>query len=258
MSRRHRPSNTAAAGAPHNPSSTAQRWIAMIRRPSASSKLRARGGARRLSPDIIIASAPKQSRSRGGRAGDCLGRCGLATTRGSAVDAAHAEVFDLEELLDAVFGTLAADTAFLHAAERRDLGRDDALVDSDDAVFESLGDAPDAADVAAVEIGGEAEFGVVRHLDRLVFGLEAIERRDRAEGFFAGDHHVGRHIGQHGGLEEAAAERMAMAAERHLGALLQRVLDMRLDLPDPLPVDQWPDHRPLLDALSDFASARAS
>jgi hypothetical protein len=33
--------------------------------------------------------------------------------------------------------------------------RDDALVDADDAVFEPLGDAPDAADVAAIEIGGD-------------------------------------------------------------------------------------------------------
>src|SRR5271166_5099726 len=66
-----------------------------------------------------------------------------------AVDAAHAEVFDLEEFLDAVFRAFAADAAFLHAAERRDLGRDDALVDADDAVFEPLGDAPDVADVAA-------------------------------------------------------------------------------------------------------------
>jgi hypothetical protein len=40
-----------------------------------------------------------------------------------------------------------ADAAFLHAAEGGDLGRDDALVDADDAVFERLGDAPDAADV---------------------------------------------------------------------------------------------------------------
>jgi hypothetical protein len=66
----------------------------------------------------------------------------------SAIDAAHAEVFDLEELLDAVFRAFAADAAFLHAAEGRDLGRDDALIDADDAVFEGLGDAPDAADVA--------------------------------------------------------------------------------------------------------------
>src|SRR5437773_11297944 len=78
----------------------------------------------------------------------------------SAVDAAHAQVLHLEELLDAVFRPLAADAAFLHAAERRDLGRDDAFVDPDNAVFEGLCDTPDPADVAAVEIGGEAGFGV--------------------------------------------------------------------------------------------------
>ena len=38
-----------------------------------------------------------------------------------------------------------ADAAFLHPAEGRDLGRDDALVDADDAVFERFGDPPDAA-----------------------------------------------------------------------------------------------------------------
>ena len=65
------------------------------------------------------------------------------------------------------------DAAFLHAAERRDLGRDDAFVDADDAVFEPLGHAPDAADVAAVEIGGEPELGVVGHLYGFVIALEA-------------------------------------------------------------------------------------
>src|SRR5215469_6664869 len=110
----------------------------------------------------------------------------------SAVDAAHAQVFDLKVVLDAVFRTLAADARLFHTAERRDLGRDDALVDADDAVFERLGDAPDAADVAAVEIGGEAEFGVVGHAYGLVVGLEAIEGRDRAKGFLFGDDHIGR------------------------------------------------------------------
>ena len=52
------------------------------------------------------------------------------------LDAAHAEVFDLEEVLDAVFGALAAQTGFLHAAKGRYLGGDDALVDADDAVFQ--------------------------------------------------------------------------------------------------------------------------
>src|SRR5437899_1006046 len=45
-------------------------------------------------------------------------------TPDSAVDAAEAEVFDLEELVDAVMRALAADAALLHAAERGDLGRD--------------------------------------------------------------------------------------------------------------------------------------
>src|SRR5829696_8065207 len=110
-------------------------------------------------------------------------------TLGSAVDAAEAEVFDLEELLDAVFRALAADAAFLHAAERGNLGRDDALVDADDAVFERLGDAEDAADVAAVEIGSKAELGIVRHMDRLGIGLEAIERRDGTERLLFRDDH---------------------------------------------------------------------
>src|ERR1700682_2264368 len=74
-------------------------------------------------------------------------------TVSSDVDAAQAQVLHLEVVLDAVFRAFAADAAFLHAAEWRDLGRDDALVDADDAVFERLGDPPDADDVAAV--GGD-------------------------------------------------------------------------------------------------------
>src|SRR6266567_8527436 len=79
----------------------------------------------------------------------------------SVLDPAHAQVLHLEVLLDAVLGALAADAAFLDAAEGRDLRGDDALVDADDAVFERLGSAPDAADVAAVEVGGEAVGGDV-------------------------------------------------------------------------------------------------
>ena len=67
--------------------------------------------------------------------------------------AAERQVLHLQVVLDAVFGAFAAEAGLLHAAERRDLGRDDAFVDADDAVFQRLGDAPDAADVAGVEIG---------------------------------------------------------------------------------------------------------
>src|SRR5271165_2227208 len=74
-----------------------------------------------------------------------------------------------------------------------------------------------AANVAAVEIGGETELGVVGHLDRLGVCLEAVERGDRAEGFFPGDDHVGCHIGQYRRLKEAAALCCALAAGDHPG-----------------------------------------
>jgi len=75
---------------------------------------------------------------------------------------------------------------------RGNLGRDDAPVDADDAVFEGF---RDTADVAAVEIGGDPSLpapacgegqggGVVGHLDRVLLALEAVERGDRPEGLF--------------------------------------------------------------------------
>jgi hypothetical protein len=78
---------------------------------------------------------------------------------------------------------------FPYRAEGRGLGRDDALVDADDAVFEGLRDAPDTAKIAAAEKGGgplpnpppragEGRVGgVVGHLNRFVLGLEAVERQ---------------------------------------------------------------------------------
>jgi hypothetical protein len=44
------------------------------------------------------------------------------TGQSAAADAAHAGVFDFEELLDAVFGAFAPDTAFLHRAELDTVG----------------------------------------------------------------------------------------------------------------------------------------
>jgi hypothetical protein len=117
-------------------------------------------------------------------------------------------------------------------------------------------DAPDAADVAAVELGGETEFGVVDHLDRVGFALEAVERGDGAEGLLLRDDHVGRHIGQHCRLEEADALGGALAAGDHLGALLQGVGNVRLDLLDRLHVDQRPDDRARLEPVGDLDRAR--
>src|SRR5262245_9310878 len=52
--------------------------------------------------------------------------------RSSGSDA-HAEILDLQVVLDAVFRAFAADTGFLHAAERRHFGGDDTGVYADDA-----------------------------------------------------------------------------------------------------------------------------
>src|SRR5438552_6851480 len=83
--------------------------------------------------------------------------------------------------------------------------------------------------------------------DCVLLALEAVERGDGAKGLLLGDDHVGRHIGQDRRLEEAAALGGALAAGDHLGALLQRVGDVRLDLLDRLHVDQRPDHRTRLE-----------
>ena len=92
-----------------------------------------------------------------------------ASTRSgrSAIDAPQAHVLDLEVILDAVLGSLAAVAGLFHAAEGSDLGGNDALVDPYNSVLEALGHAPDAADVTRVEVGREAEGRVVGERDGL-------------------------------------------------------------------------------------------
>src|SRR4051812_38768281 len=117
-------------------------------------------------------------------------------------EAADRGIFDFEETLDAVFRTLAADAGLLHAAEGRDLGGDDALIDADDAVFEAFHGAKDAADIARIEIGGEPVFGVVGHADGVLILLEAKQCDHRSEDLLARHGHLGRDIAHNGGLEE--------------------------------------------------------
>src|SRR4051794_20887578 len=47
------------------------------------------------------------------------------------LDSTHAEVLDLQIVLDAVFGALTAVAALLDPAERRNLGRDQSFIDAD-------------------------------------------------------------------------------------------------------------------------------
>src|SRR6266705_2481992 len=169
-----------------------------------------------------------------------------------AVDAAHAEIFDDQIVLDPVLRSFPPHARFLHAAEGCDFGGDDAGVDADDSVFERLGDAPDAVDVAAVEVRREAEFGVVGEPDRFFFVLEAEEWRDRAEGLLLRYFHAGVDVGEDGGLEEGTAEGVALAAGQEFRAFGERVADVLFDFLHRGLVDERALHDAGLHAVADF------
>src|SRR4030095_11788822 len=103
----------------------------------------------------------------------------------------NGQILRLEPLLDAVLRALAPDARFLHAPERRDLGRDEPGVDPHDSVFERLRHAPDASDVASVEVGGETVRRAVGDLDRLLLAGKARDTCDRPECLLATHRHGG-------------------------------------------------------------------
>src|ERR1700712_4965254 len=96
----------------------------------------------------------------------------------------HAEIFDLDIIVDAVAAALAAHAAFLDAAEGGDFGGNEAGVDADHARLHRLTHAPGAREIAGVEIAREADFGIVGHRERFFLGVEVEERGEGAEGFF--------------------------------------------------------------------------
>ena len=100
------------------------------------------------------------------------------------------------------------------------------------------GHAPDAGVVAGEEVGGQAEDGVVGLFDDFLLGLEAEQRRDRAEGFLGGEAHGLGDVAHHGGFEEGAAQRVMLAADDDLGAVRGGVGDVLLHLLDGVGVDQ--------------------
>ena len=120
----------------------------------------------------------------------------------------------------------AAQTGLLDPTKGHMLGRQNAHVDADHAVLQGLAHAEDATHVAAIEIAGEAEFGVVGGVDGFLLGLELEHRRKRAKGFLAGAQHVGRGVGHHGGLEELPLQ--PLATHQHTAALGLGIVHMAL------------------------------
>src|SRR4051794_38113262 len=170
-----------------------------------------------------------------------------------ASDSADAQVLELEPLLDAVLRALAPDPGLLDAAERRDLGGDDARVDADDPVLEALRHAPDATDVAAVEVRREPVRRVVCLSHRLLLGVEAGDPGNGAEGLLTRHRRVGGDAGDHGRRVEEAAE--CFPAHEQLAAPRERVRDVPLDLVHGLALDQRTDLGAGLEPRTDLEAA---
>src|ERR1700691_282351 len=79
----------------------------------------------------------------------------------------RADVFRFQERVHAFGAAFAAEAGFLVSAEWRLGDRRKRVVDTDDPVFEALGDAPRAREVVGVEIGGEPERSSVRTVEHL-------------------------------------------------------------------------------------------
>src|SRR5262249_1688313 len=94
---------------------------------------------------------------------------------------AKADVLHLHEFLDAVLRAFAAEPGLLDAAERRDFGRDEPGVDANHPVFERFSDAPDAPEIARVEIGSEPELRAVGELDHFPVIRKSDQWRNRTE-----------------------------------------------------------------------------
>src|SRR5579859_3968804 len=158
-----------------------------------------------------------------------------------ALDATHTEVLDFDKLLDTVLRAFAPDAGLLDAAKGGHLAGDEPLIDSDDAIFQSLGHAPDAPGVARVEVGGQAELGVVAHRDDFLLGGEAGQRSDGAERLLVHQPGPGWHIEKDGGLEESPSESVAFATHRNFGSMSNSVGDVVFDLVHGCLVDEGPD-----------------
>ena len=118
----------------------------------------------------------------------------------------------------------------------------------------AFGDAPDAAEVAAVEVRGEPVRRVVRLRDRLGLGREARDAGDRPERLLGRHRGVARDAGDHRRPVEEPAE--ALAAGQELAAALERVGDVALDLLDRLLLDQRADLGRRIEARADGERAR--
>src|SRR5919197_775163 len=171
----------------------------------------------------------------GGRRGRRLVGAAAITPPPSEV---HRHVLDLEELVDALGAALAAEAGLLDPAERRRRVGDHALVEPDHAGLQALHHPERPPQVAGVDVGDQAELGVVGGRDGGLLVVEGRHRGDRAEDLLLEHARVPRHVGEHGRLVEVAAAVAGPGADHRAGAPVEGVADQLGDLGDRVLVDQ--------------------
>src|ERR1700722_7579924 len=172
--------------------------------------------------------------------------------RNLSIQAAEAEVFHFEKLIDSVMRSFAAKSGLLHAAERHRLSGNQAGVDADHSVFQFLGDAPNSPDVATKKITGQTEFGVVGKLNGLLVFVKPEDRSNRSECFLPSNFHFGRYLCQDGRLKKCAAQAVPFAPEQHACALAHSIRDVILNLLHSILVNQRALHHVGFQSVADL------
>src|SRR5437868_2708450 len=91
----------------------------------------------------------------------------------------------LQVFLQAVMAALAPKARLPHAAKRRNLCRDEASVNPYHPILKCLGHAICTRRVASIHVGRKTSPAFVGELYRLLFGLEADDRCERAKGLLS-------------------------------------------------------------------------
>src|SRR4051812_40943734 len=134
------------------------------------------------------------------------------------------------ELEHAQFGQFPPVPGALHTAEGQ-LGRGaGGLVDEDHPGLDPVGHGPRAVEVAAEHSRAEAVVGAVGQCDGLVLVRHLVDDGGGAEQLLVVGPHLGRDAGEQGGLDEGALVVRTPAAGQHRGALVDGVLDLRVQV----------------------------
>src|SRR5215212_4186585 len=153
----------------------------------------------------------------------------------------NGDIFRFEVLLDALGAAFAPEAGVLDAPERSRRVGDYPLVEADHAGLQALADAQGSLQVARVDVGHEAELGVVGGGDGGFFGVEGGDGGHGAEDLLLQQRRVLGNAVEHGGTVEVAGALHLLAPDERPGSFAQRVVDQLGDLGALVVVDQGTD-----------------